>query len=252
MDRRLLFPAIAATALAQQTSPARIEAEKALRARAEQFYQLEVDKKFRQAEDFVAVDTKDYYYDNGKPDLRAVKIDRIEFTDDTHAIVHLIATVVMTAAGIGAQKFDVPAPANWKLEDGLWRMHVDQSAEIDTPFGKWRPGTSGDKGPSLPPGMMDPTKIESAVTVDHSTIDLATGSDSVIIINHLPGAISLELSADRPKGLVVKIDKTKLEAGEKATVSFSKDGDSQPAGAVHIVAMPINQELVVQIKAQKP
>jgi len=44
MDRRLLFPALAATAWAQQTSPAQAAADKALRARLNQFYQLMVEK----------------------------------------------------------------------------------------------------------------------------------------------------------------------------------------------------------------
>ena len=39
----------------------------------EQFLQLEVDKKYRQAETFVAEDTKDYYYDNGKPEINAFR-----------------------------------------------------------------------------------------------------------------------------------------------------------------------------------
>ena len=48
---------MAITAWAQQTNPAASKAEKALRARAQQFFQLEVDKKYRQAEAFVAVET---------------------------------------------------------------------------------------------------------------------------------------------------------------------------------------------------
>ena len=47
MDIRLLFPAVAATAWAQQTSPAAAKAEQALRERVQRFYQLQQDKKYR-------------------------------------------------------------------------------------------------------------------------------------------------------------------------------------------------------------
>ena len=60
IDRRFLFPVAAATAWAQQPSPATAEAEAALRARAEQFFQLQVDKKYRPAEAMVAEDTPVY------------------------------------------------------------------------------------------------------------------------------------------------------------------------------------------------
>ena len=62
MDRRLLFPAVADTAWAQQSSPEAVAAEKALRERVQQFYQLQQDKKYRDAEAIVADDTKDSYY----------------------------------------------------------------------------------------------------------------------------------------------------------------------------------------------
>ncbi|MDE3197914.1 MAG: hypothetical protein KGN84_16315, partial [Acidobacteriota bacterium] len=81
MDRRLLFPAVAATAWAQQASPAAAEAEKALRDRVQQFYQLQVDKKYRQAEAIVADDTKDLYYEMGKPDIIAFSLGTVELLD---------------------------------------------------------------------------------------------------------------------------------------------------------------------------
>ena len=82
MDRRLIFPAVAITAWAQQPPPAPPEVEAALRARVEQFYQLEIDKKFRQAEAFVAEDTKDDYYNGSKPAIKASSIQKIEWSDN--------------------------------------------------------------------------------------------------------------------------------------------------------------------------
>jgi len=75
------FPAVAITAWAQQTNPAAAKAEKALRARVEQFFQLQVDKKFRQVEPMVAADSKDLYYNASKPDLKAFEVQKVELLD---------------------------------------------------------------------------------------------------------------------------------------------------------------------------
>ena len=100
MDRRLLFPAVVATAWAQQTSPATAEAEKALRARAEQFYTLEVAGTYRQAEAMVAEDTKDYFYDHDKAKWKNFRIDKVEFTDGTHARLIITVSQALRAPGL--------------------------------------------------------------------------------------------------------------------------------------------------------
>lgn len=250
MDRRLLFPAIAATAWAQQVSPAaNSEAEKALRARAQQFYQLEVDKNFRRAEAFVAEDTKDSFYTNSKPDIKKFKLGEIEMSKDgTHAVVHLTATVVMTAP-VGSQSFDVPSSANWKLEDGQWVWYVSQAPELDTPFGKWRPGAAGSTGSGMPAGMITPGSSEPLISIDRSSVELKAGSravQTVTLFNHLPGPVSLEIGSDLPAGLTVEIDKHTLAPGEKGIVSFSVEGNARPSGQVHIKTAPL-PDLVIQI-----
>ena len=73
MDRRLLFPAIAATAWAQQPSQPSTEA---LRDRVQQYYQMMVDKKYRQAEAMVAMESKEDYY-NGKK-IKHYKVCRLK------------------------------------------------------------------------------------------------------------------------------------------------------------------------------
>src|SRR5580704_7107848 len=94
IDRRFLFPVAAATAWAQQPSPAAAEAEAALRARAEQFFQLQVDKKYRPAEAMVADDTKDLYYNGKKFNITSFSIEKIEMLDDNaHARLTIKAKV---------------------------------------------------------------------------------------------------------------------------------------------------------------
>ncbi len=242
------------TALAQTTSPATAEAEKALRARAEQFYQLEVDGQFRKAEALVAEDTKDYYFDHGKPSMRAFKMGKIEFTDPTHANVTLTATVVMTAPMIGSQEIPMTSVHTWKLENGTWFWYVDQTAGFDTPFGKMRVNGVAAPG-SLNIGPMGaatgPKGLESLVTVNRNSVEL-TKSDpvqSVIVTNGLPGPISLTLSGNDADGLTVNVELKELKAGEKGQVQFKRTG--KPVSATIIIHVaPVNLDLPIQVKSE--
>ena len=137
MDRRLLFPAIAVTALAQQVSPATAEAEKAVRARAQKFLQLEQDKNFRAAWALVAEDTQDYFFNTGRPEIQSFTIDGVELSDDnTRARVTFRVKRTMPIPGMGGQTFELGGASTWKFENGDWFWYVDQSGTIDSPFGK--------------------------------------------------------------------------------------------------------------------
>ncbi len=125
----------------------------------------------RQAEALVAGESRDYFYNSGKPNLKDVKVGNIEFTDNgKKAIVHIFATVQLMAPEIGQQNFSAPATSTWKLEKGQWFWYVDENAPVATPFGNMKPGPGG--GGS----MMDLTKkpsaasIGSLVTVDRQSV----------------------------------------------------------------------------------
>ena len=81
MDRKLLLPVVAVTAWAQQANPAAVEAEKAVRARAQEFFDLQVGKKYRQGEAMVAEDSKDDYYNGDKYSFKSFTIQRVELSD---------------------------------------------------------------------------------------------------------------------------------------------------------------------------
>lgn len=252
MDKRLLFPAVVATAWAQHASPATAKAEKALRARAEQFYQCEVNGKYRQAEAFIAKDTKDYYYNNGKPDVRGFRIDKVEFMDATHATLFVTVTTTLRAPGFAAQEFTIPTQQTWKMENGQWVWYYVQNATIDTPFGKWQVTSGSGTAPSLPPGMPTASSMEGMVSIDRTAVELSAGNakpETVTITNQLPGVVNIEIGTDLPKGLVVAVDKKQIARGEKSVVSFSIDGDAKPSGTVRISAPPL-QEFLVQIRTK--
>jgi hypothetical protein len=248
MDRRLLFPAIAAVACAHPAGAQTSDAEKALRARAEQFYQLEVNGDFRHAEAFVAEDTKDLYYRNSKPEILDFSIDKVAIQPDgVHATVTVNVSSTMKAPGFATMKFTSPVPTTWKLENGEWYWYQIQNGDIDTPFGKWHVGPVDPKATSAPPlpGMpVDPTNIAKAVTIDRTSVDLETNSSTpatLTITNHMSGAIDVKLASSPIQGLLVSIDKEKVAPGDRATVSFRAEAGAKPSGKVTIAAGPIQQ-----------
>jgi hypothetical protein len=249
MDKRLLFPAVAITAWAQTAPVPHLQGEEAVRARAEQFFQLEVDKSFRKAEGLVATESKDYYYNQDKPDIKSFRIEKVELSaDGKSAKVTAILNKILRAPQLGAQEFPMPYTSDWKLEDGEWMWYFIPTDYIDTPFGKWGVNRTDGGAISLPPGM--PARAESLnalVSVDRTSVELTAGStraETVTISNKLPGTVSIEIGKERPHGLKVTVDKKQLGRGEKAIVSFSISGDEKPNGTVEIKAAPLQSFLI--------
>ena len=262
MDRRLLFPAVAATVWAQQTSPVAAEAEKALRERVQQFYQLQTDEKYRQAESMVADDTKDDYYVSRKPKIKGFTIEKIEMSPDLMAAKVLIkARVLVLMMGAGAQVFEMPTPTTWKLEDGEWRWYITAEAKVSTPFGKIN--TNADKGGTTPrtkgeaPGGVehpDLGALQGQISIDTTSVELTRNKrdQTVTITNGLPGPLDLRVDphAEKIAGLSVKADKTHLESGQAGMIQFHLTGDKKLSDMVEIIAFPLNKVFDIQVNAK--
>ncbi len=255
MDRRLLFPPIAAIVCVHPASAQVSDAEKALRARADQFYQLEVNGEFRKAEAFVAEDTKDFYYNTGKPEILKFHIEKVDIDPDgVHAVVKVNLTTTMRSPVVGAMNFSSTSATTWKLDNGQWSWYLVQNADINTPFGKWHIGDLSSKLQAPPlPGLngIDPSKVSGLVTIDRTSIELNGdgGASTVTITNHMPGAIDVKLASGGLPGLAVTIDKEKPASGETSTVTFKTVGGAKPAGKITIAADPI-QQFVIDVKTK--
>jgi hypothetical protein len=252
IDRRFLFPVAAVTAWAQQPSPAAAEAEAALRAKAEQFFQLQVDKKYRQGEALVAEDTKDLYYNGSRLNIESFSIQKIELLDDnTRAKVTIKAKVTHVAPGFGTMVFDTPSTTLWKLESGQWVYYIDQSAPIETPFGP----VKRQEGGGLPPvlSMMgkapDISRLQNMVKIDRNTVDLASDVpvQTVTVSNNLPGGVDLDFQAGKIAGLSAELEKKHLEAGETTVIRFRAAGKDKGGGVVHLMVSPIATQLDIRV-----
>jgi hypothetical protein len=255
MHRWLLLPVVASTLWAQEAAPA-AEAEKALRARVDQFYALQVQKKFRPAEAFVAEDTKDFYYDSHKTDLQSFSVTGVELLDDnTRAKVTVKARTMMMIMGAGRLPLDAMSVTLWKIENGQWVWYVDQTVK-QTPFGAIRPADGASPGtekPNLAAMIKAPdiARLQSQVKIDRTSI-VVTASEpvqSVTITNGMPGFVDVALGPERVAGVSVELDKTHLAAGEKASVRFRRTAAEAAEGAVHISVSPLNKQFEIHVRA---
>jgi hypothetical protein len=251
IDRRFLFPVAAVTAWAQQPSPAAAEAEAALRTRVEQFYKLQVDKKFRQAESMVAEDSKDDYYNRAKQVINGFSIQQIELLDNnSRARVTIKGKIVLRASLIGAQEFEMSLPTSWKVENGQWVWYIDRELSGRTPFGRMTPPADTAKSaPALSSSGINPATLINPVTLDSTSVTLNASNpvQTVTVTNHLPGPIALEWSELALPGISVEVDKSDLKAGEKSVILFRLTGEAKSSGVLRLLVSPMKQVFEIQV-----
>ena len=216
------------TASAQQPSPEAAAAEAALRARVEQFYKLQVDKKFRQADAFVAEDTKDIYFGAKKPELVAVSIMKVEMLEgNTKARVTIKSKSMMTMIGVGRMPIEIPAVTLWKIENGQWMWYLDPQAPFQTPFGgvqppgEIKPGATPDFSammksmPATPAALLDQVQLDQNSLVLTAEQPVATAS----ITNNMPGFVEVTIEQPKNSGVAVEIDHARIESGAEGDSS---------------------------------
>jgi hypothetical protein len=251
MDRRLLFPAVAITAWAQQPSPASAEAEAALRARVEKFYQLQVDKKFRQAEELVAEESKDAYYNGSKLNIKGFSIQQIEWLDNNSRARVSVKGKVVVSTVVGTQEFEMPALTSWKLESGQWFWYIDPELASRSPFGKItnRSANTAPGTPAPAPPTIDVATLMTQVTVDSTSVILnpSNPARTVTVSNNLPGPVTLELNSPTLEGVSIEMEKSELKGGEKRAIQFRLAGDAKSSGIVRLVVSPLNKVFQIQV-----
>lgn len=152
--------ALAVRALGQQPADLFTKAppaiDEALRDRISKFFQLQVDGKPRQAEQYVAEESKDYYYEMQKPKYLSFEIRSISYSDEfTKAKAMIAVEMIVNMPGFQNKPMKIPFMTWWKVADGQWFWYVDPDASRITPFGKMNPGASKSDAPQAggPPDM---------------------------------------------------------------------------------------------------
>jgi hypothetical protein len=239
---------MAAAALLGQTPPAAPakappEVDAALRARVNQFYELEIAGKFNQALPLVAEDTKDLFVGSSKPTYQSFEIQNIQYSDDfSKAQVMALVTRLLPIEGFMGHPLPTKMTSRWKLENGQWCYYVDPQKDLPaTPFGHLAPpGMAAPPGMGLPaggaPGAIRqppmPQNLANArsLIADKSGVQLSSSGPSsaqVTISNPSPWPVGLTFSNPKVAGVTVKLSASTIQPGGKAILSIESSGDTQ-------------------------
>lgn len=257
MQKTALILLLASSALAQNAAEVFAKAppdvDAALRARITKFYQLQVEGKGRQAEELVAEDSKDFFYNMGKPKFLSFEIRDITYSDNfTKAKAVIVVEMYVMMPGFEGKPQKVPGSTTWKIENGQWCWYIDPDVLTTTPWGKMKASGDATSSGALPDLKNAPTPASLAkqVRADKLKVRLlpigAASSDKITIHNSMPGAVQIEIRHADVRGLEIKADRTEIPAGEDAVVSFHyTPGSGYPPRTlnVEVGVEPINTVL---------
>ena len=250
--------AVAAQIGAQSAPP---DVDRALRERVSKFFQAHVDGKFRQAEQYVAEDSKDIYYTAEKPRYLKFEIAKIKYSDHFTRATVVANCERQLSNQFGTYAMNVPQETDWKLDNGQWCWFVDPDI-IRLPFGETRrrsemPTTPAPKaGESLTrkgPSVADVLrKMSDSVKADKTQVSLSAEAPSaeVVISNAMPGAVTLKIEDPKVAGLSVKLDKAQLtpQATSRVLFHYAPQGKLPQAVKVSVLVEPTGQAIPIQVQ----
>ena len=264
MYRIALFAILGAAAFAQTDAPPAEKPpeglEQAVRTRVTEFYTMMLNGQYRKAENWIAEDTKDYYYGGSKPEIHKYEVLTIEFSDHftkAKALTRCMEPVVL--AGFPPAEMTVTIPSLWKIENGNWYLYEDPD-KISNPSGlrskiqavvDGAAANSPGAHPALPamPKEMptDPSFALGKIQVDKKQVEVAPGEvEKVAITNASDGPVTLELGYPL-RGIDAKLDRTEVAKGEKAILTLTA-GKDPGAGPYYLRVMPTGEAIRIQVQ----
>jgi hypothetical protein len=257
MRKWMLAAVVSCAVVAAQTTATDVfekappDVDAALRARVAKFFQAHVDSKFRQAEEVIAEDSKDFFYNMEKSHYFSFEIVRINYSENyTKATVVTGVEVEWRSPRIGVMRVKPPMTSLWKLENGQWYWYVVPQKDWDTPWGRMNPGPDAKQGTSAVAAMFNGVDRETVlrqISIDTNHIRLKgyeASEGRAIIRNSMPGEIQLRLNAPTAVGLEVTMDKTALKSGEQAVISVRYNPatkEPKPSSEFSVNVDPVGQ-----------
>jgi hypothetical protein len=240
----------------------------ALRTRVDAFFQAHVDGKFRQADQYVAEDSKDAFFAADKPHYKGCQISKISYLDDfTKANV---VTACKTEMYFQGQRFPTTMPnvTHWKIDNGQWFWYYVQLTERESPFGTMKPGAENpDAGVAamIPKDFRAAAKeILSKVTMDSTEIGIdqdRSSKQELHLKNGMIGSIKVSADPTGVPGLTVRPAKSEVGPGEEiaVVVEFNFDDPAvlcreclvhpgvRPPATVNVHVDPTQQDFPIKI-----
>ncbi len=260
MKRILFLTVLAAAAFAQSTqageaplAPPKAKVDKALRQRITEFYRLQVDGKYREAEALVADDTKDYYYASGKTSLLSFEIKNISYFDKyKHATAVLSTQRYLRHPEFAGHPMTSPLTSTWKLERGKWVWYVDPETLRQTPLGIPKPAGAPNaaSGPPQPfPVMPGGLGLAGKVRADRSALALKPGESGEIVFSSAAPGIAVVSLDGEPSGFQVSPNQVLIKQNESAKVTVKALGSG--TAALRFRIDPTGETIEVSASAAK-
>jgi len=207
------------------------DVDEALRARVKVFFDLGREGKFRRADELVAEDSKDQFFEMEKRRCQTWELDQIKYSDKfSKAQVQITCDTEMFMPPAGRMPVRMPVRSTWKVVEGQWYFYLEPLGETRmTPFGPMRvskPEDVKDPRASLPGFNNQPNleHVRKAARLSKGSIILQANqasTDYLEIAHALPGELELSLVGPKVDGLEMKIDPPKLKGGQKGRITFT-------------------------------
>ena len=254
MRKWVLAAFVSCAVVLAQTKPTDVfekappQIENGLRESVAKFFTAHVEGKFRQAEEVIAEDSKDFFYNMEKQRYLGFEIIRINYSENyTKATVVTAVEVEWRSPRVGVMRVKPPMTSLWKQENGKWCWYVVPQKDWETPWGRMKPG------PDDPNKMMqlfkgvDIQTVNRQVSIDRTEMRLSGYEPSrgeASIVNNMPGDVKLRLEAPKVEGLEVKLNQDTLKSGQEAKVIADykpPTTDPKPAAAILVHLEPTGQ-----------
>ncbi len=237
--------------------------DEALRARVLEFYNLEQEGRFRQAESLVCEESRDRYYDMEKRRWTSVELIQTLYEEGfTKARATMaLGTTMNTFSGPIPVK--APLTSLWHFEKGAWCRYIPEPSRdgVASPFGIMKsspgqPGTPTPFGGGAPPVPADPKELESMVRLTRTSVSLPSsgGTETVEILNGMPGRIEVRMACPGVAGLECKLSSDSLPKSGKATLTLAftpGKGEPPSSAEVHLVFEPLGARKTVRLNFQR-
>lgn len=233
--------------------------ESALRARITKFYEAHRDGKFRIADQYVAEDSKDVFFESDKRRCKTFEISKITYKGESfdQATVLVLCETQLLMPPAGVMEVKMPIASKWRVMNGDWFWYVEPNQDRQSPFGKMQPGAGSEGGlPVAIPKGPDPKELLKMVSVDKSTLKFKAGkagSDELVISSELPGEAHLVLDGATASDVKLELEKSVLNGKQTSKLIARYEPNSkQPrrnpsSSEFRILVQPLNKVIPVRI-----
>ena len=244
-----------------QSAPPKVE--EALRARVGQLYTLFQQRKFRQAEELVAEDSKDTFYATSKARHLGFEIKSVSFSPDLKDATAVVA-LQMIMPITGPRPVTIPITSKWRQVEGEWYLYYPQykpGDTVQTPFGPKKISADSarpeilaniEKGPSL--ATLRTMYKVSAKELRFPSSAPGRITQQITVANRSTGKLSLERRTKDIKGVEMSIAPEEAAPGEEIKVSFRYSPAVQQQRRNHSVrfsVLPISQQFSIELIFEK-